>query len=400
MISTLHLNEKSLLVILIVSHSSENILVNRNAYIGIAIVVIVAIAAAAYISLNPSTTTPTSSTTTSSTSTITTSSTSTTSAPKPEDTLVVYTTVDQQTFAPWQKVFEEKYPGTRIQFFTDTPGNIFTKITTERAANKPTADVVMISLSLQLSLQNKGLLEQYNSPEAAAYPAIFKDSTGHWVAAMLLPMLQVRNTALVPDSDVPHTVDQLVDPKWKGKDTIHDLTLGTVGTQYFATLKQYMGEQEWTSFMERLATNVQPIRKAAFEDVINPVASGEESIALSVYMHDFLGTKNKGAPVAAFTIDGLPVLTSLLPVGVVTNATHPVAARLFMDWILSKDGQTMVGNSEVRIAARQDITAKYTLQTVLPGKTPDDLKIFPNDDVVKNSATYKSYFTKLFTSQP
>ncbi len=367
-------------------------MVNRNVYIGIAIVLIIAIAGAAYITLSPTATPPTSSTST--------STSTTTSGPKPEDTLVVYTTVDQQTFAPWQKAFEDKYPGTKIQFFTDTPGNIFTKITTERAANKPTADVVMISLSLQLSLQNKSLLERYNSPEAAAYPAVFKDSTGHWVAAMLLPMLQVRNTNLVPDSDVPHTVDQLVDLKWKGKDTIHDLTLGTVGTQYFATLKQYMGEQQWTSFMERLATNVQPTREAAFENVIGPVASGEKSIALSVYMHDYLGTKNKGAPVAAFTIDGLPVLTSMIPVSVVTNATHPIAARLFMDWILSKDGQTMIGNSEVRIAARQDITAKYTLHTLLPDKTPDDLKIFPNNDAVKNSTAYKSYFTKLFTSQP
>ncbi|MCL4435647.1 MAG: extracellular solute-binding protein [Thaumarchaeota archaeon] len=367
-------------------------MVNRNVYIGIAIVVIIAVAAAAYISLPPPTTTPSSSTTS--------TSTTTTSGPPPEDTLIVYTTVDQQTFTPWQKAFEAKYPGTKITFYTDTPGNIFTKIVTERAAHKQTADVVMISLSLQLSLQNKSLLEQYNSPEAAAYPAHFKDSSGHWVAAMLLPMLQVRNTNLVPDSEVPRTMDQLVDPKWKGKDTIHDLTLGTVGTQYFATLKQYMGEKEWTSFMERLATNVQPTRKAAFEDVINPVASGEKSIALSVYMHDYLGTKNKGAPVASFTIDGLPVLTSLLPVGVVSNATHPVAAKLFMDWILSKDGQTMVGNSEVRIPARQDINAKYMLKTLLPDKTPDDLKIFPNDDAVKNNAQYKSYFAKTFTSQP
>jgi iron(III) transport system substrate-binding protein len=357
---------------------------NRNIYIGVAIVVIIAIAAAAYITLTPPTTTTNNTTTT------------TTSTAQPENTLVVYTTVDEQTFAPWKQAFEAKYPGITVQFYTDKPGNIFTKIVTERAANKPTADVVMISLSLQLSLQNKSLLEQYNSPEAAAYPDLFKDSSGHWVAMSLLPMLQVRNTNLVSDSEVPHTVDQLVDPKWKGKDTIHDLTLGTVGTQYFATLKEYMGEKNWTSFMERLATNVQPVRNAAFEDVLNPVASGEYSIALSVYMHDYLQVKNKGAPIDAFTIDGLPVLTSLLPVSVVSNATHPVAAKLFMDWILSKEGQTMVGNSEVRIAARQDVAAKYTLQSVLPGKTPDDLKIFPNADAVQNNTSYKDYFTTLF----
>ena len=317
-------------------------------------------------------------------------------APDPEDSLTIYSTIDPEDFEVWQDAFNEKYPDVAVNYVQGWPGAIYSRMTSERDAGEPTADVVMISLSLQLVLQEEGFLEAYESSEASAYPDIYKDPDGYWTTVVLLPMLQVRNTDLVPDNEVPTTIDELVDPKWKGKATIHDLTLGTVGTQYFGSLKESMGQAAWESFIERLATNVEPIRSPSFEGIIAPVASGEQSIALNVYMHDFLSKKNNGAPVDSFTIDELPVLTTLLPVSLVKDAENPIAAQLFIDFILSEDGQEVVGNTEVRIAARPGITATYTLETVLPGKTPDDLSIFPTEDVRKNTDTYKDYFVVQF----
>ena len=317
-------------------------------------------------------------------------------APDPEDSLTIYSTIDPEDFEVWQDAFNEKYPDVAVNYVQGWPGAIHSRMTSERDAGEPTADVVMISLSLQLVLQEEGFLEAYDSPEASAYPDIYKDPDGYWTTVVLLPMLQVRNTDLVPDNEVPTTIDELVDPKWNGKATIHDLTLGTVGTQYFGSLKESMGQAAWESFIERLATNVEPIRSPSFEGIIAPVASGEQSIALNVYMHDFLSKKNNGAPVESFTIDGVPVLTTFIPASLVADAEHPVAAKLFIDFILSEEGQEMVGNTEVRIAARPGITATYTLETVLPGKTPDDLSIFPTKDVRENTDVYKNYFVEQF----
>jgi len=317
-------------------------------------------------------------------------------APDPEDSLTIYSTIDPEDFEVWQDAFNEKYPDVAVNYVQGWPGAIHSRMTSERDAGEPTADVVMISLSLQLVLQEEGFLEAYKSPEASAYPDIYKDPDGYWTTVVLLPMLQVRNTDLVPDNEVPTTIDELVDPKWNGKATIHDLTLGTVGTQYFGSLKESMGQAAWESFIERLATNVEPIRSPSFEGIIAPVASGEQSIALNVYMHDFLSKKNNGAPVDSFTIDELPVLTTLLPVSLVKDAENPIAAQLFIDFILSEDGQEVVGNTEVRIAARPGITATYTLETVLPGKTPEDLSVFPTKDVRENTDVYKNYFVEQF----
>jgi len=343
---------------------------DRNTFIGIGVLIII-VGLAAYLFLLPA-------------------------APDPEDQLTVYSTIDPEDFEGWQQAFNEKYPDVVVNYVQGWPGAIYSRMVSERDAGEATADVVMISLSLQLVLQEEGYFDAYESPEASAYPDIYKDPDGYWTTVVLLPMLQVRNTDLVSENDTPTTIDEVVDPKWNGKATIHDLTLGTVGTQYFGSLKESMGQVAWESFIERLATNVEPIRSPSFEGIISPVAAGEQSIALNVYMHDFLSWKNNGAPVESFTIDELPVLTTLLPVSLVKDAENPIAAQLFIDFILSEEGQEMVGNTEVRIAARPGITATYTLETVLPGKTPDDLSIFPTEDVRKNTDTYKDYFVAQF----
>ncbi|HEY4699433.1 MAG TPA: extracellular solute-binding protein, partial [Nitrososphaerales archaeon] len=276
--------------------------------------------------------------------------------------------------------------------------DIYTKITTEKSAGQRSADVVMIPLPLQLTLLSDGLLEKYITPESAAYPTQFKDANGFWTAVILLPMVQVYNTEKVSVAEIPKTIDDLVSSKWNGRDVIHDITLGTTGTEYLATLKEAMGEAKWRSYIDRLAANVKPMRHASVSGVATTVASGERHIGLSVYMHDLISNKNRGAPISQLKIEGLPVLTSVVPASLVKGADHPVAAKLFIDFILSADGQKLVGNTEVRIAARPGVDAKYTLGTVLPGTQVNDLYMFPNADTRQNSASYITLFKQLFTS--
>lgn len=362
-----------------------------------ALIVVAVVVGLAVPSLYMAPTTTTSvSTTTATKTTTTTTTTTTTPPPQPEPVLVIYSTTDPEEFKLWQEGFNKKYPGVKIEYFTGRPGDIYTKITTEKSAGQRTADVVMITLPLQLRLLSDGLLEIYKTPEAAAYPSIFKDPDGYWTAVILLPMVQVYNTEKVSATELPKTIDDLVAPKWSGRTVIHDITLGTTGTEYLATLKEAMGEAKWRSYIERLATNVKPMRHASVSGGMSTVASGERHIGLSVYMHDFLSNKNRGAQVSILKVEGLPILTSVVPASLVKGVEHPVAAKLFIDFILSADGQKVVGNTEVRIAARPGVDAKYTLSTVLPGTRVEDLIMFPNKDTRENVASYTNLFKQLF----
>ncbi|MFQ6134361.1 MAG: ABC transporter substrate-binding protein [Nitrososphaerales archaeon] len=340
---------------------------SRNTYIGLAVVAIIVVAAAAYFLYQ--------------------------APPEALETqLRIYGVADPEDVRPWLDAFEAKYPGTTVEYVNKPPPPLYRQLIEEVEAGQPTADVVMITLPIQRTLTDDGYFEAYRSPEAAAYPSNFKDTAGYWTAVQVNPVIQVYNPQSLSEADLPKTLDDLVDPKWKGEVTIHDVTLGSVGTSWLATLKGPLGEEKWSSFVEDLA-ELQPARFRAFEDVGRTVYEGEYKMGLIVYLHDFLRFKATGAPIERLKVEGLPVLFTVTPVSVMKDAENPVAAKRFVDFILSEEGQKLVGNTEVRIAARPGVDAKYTIDNLLPG---EDLVLFPSDDAYINVDSYKEQFTNLF----
>ena len=95
------------------------------------------------------------------------------------------------------------------------------------------------------------------------------------------------------------------------------------------------------------------------------MAAGEFSVAM-VLAHRIEKMKEQGAPVAwVTTLD--PVTVSLHPIGIAAKAPHPNAAKLFVDFILSKDGQQLLLSIE-RTPARPGIDTKMEARK---------LKLFP-----------------------
>jgi len=308
-----------------------------------------------------------------------------------ESQLRVYGVADPEDVRPWLDAFEEKYPGTTVEYVNKPPPPLYQQLISEVQAGQSTADVVMITLPIQRQLTDQGFFEAYESPEADAYPDNFKDTEGFWTAVQVNPMIQVYNPDTLSMDDLPTTIEELLDEKWTGKLTIHDVTRGSVGTSWLATLKEVLGD-DWQSFIEELAA-LEPARFSAFEDVGRTVYEGEYEIGLTVYVHDFLRFKATGAPIERVEIEGLPVLFTVTPVSLMNNASNPVTAKRFIDFILSEEGQELVGNTEVRIAARSNIDTKYTLDKVLPD---EDLVLFPNDDAYENVESYTEQFTNLY----
>lgn len=351
-------------------------MVSRNVAIAVVVLVIIVVAGLAAISLYPAPTGP-----------------MTTPGPTPEDRLLIYGVADPQDTKAWFDAFKAKYPGVAVEYWNGRPAEVETKIRTEVNAKQPTADLVMITLPVQLTLLKDGFLEAYKSPQTAVYPSEFKDANGYWTAIQINPIVQVYNPKVVPTNDLPKTLDDLVDAKWKGKFTIHDVTAGTVGTQWLATLNQTLGKEKWKPWVEKLLKDIKPTKFAAFEDVGSKVGVGEYSIGLSAYAHDAIRLKNQGASLEMFQVQGLPVLATVSPVSLVKGAEHPIAAKLFIDFILSADGQKLVGNTEVRIAARPGVDAKYTADKALPGIK---FVLFPNADAFNNNIKYRDYFKALY----
>lgn len=306
--------------------------------------------------------------------------------------LVVYGSVDAPNMRGVVNAFQSKYPYISVDYEEMTPPVGFTRITTELAGNKPSADISLFTNSITVQLQTGGYLTSYNSSERSAYPSSYQDTQGFYTAAVLLPTVFAYNTQLVQKSALPQTLSDMTNPQWRGKVIMHDITLGSTGTQYLVSLQPIVGNQTWTSFVQSLAANVHPTLNSDTAAISNNVASGQYSIGVIAYLHDVLRLKAQGAPIDWFLPSGVPLLTAPSSAALLKTAQHSAAAKLFIDYLLSSAGQTVLGNSNVRIPARPGITATYSLQSVSQGQT---VVFYPTATVVAQARTWATYFKSL-----
>ncbi|MEM4303065.1 MAG: extracellular solute-binding protein [Candidatus Caldarchaeum sp.] len=310
--------------------------------------------------------------------------------------LVVYGSVDYVDIKSAIDAFQAKYPFIQVVYEHMRPPEVYTRITGELSANKPTADVVLISHTTGIRLAQEKRYLPYVSHESASYPDIFKDKNGEWTAAVLLPISFAYNTDKVKQP--PATLDQLTDPRWSGKAIMHDITLGTTGTQYLVSLKNVIGETRWSQFLEKLAKNVKPVLDISVSTVAEKVASGEYHIGLITNLHDVVRLKLQGAPIDYFLPSEVPLLVAFSHIAIINTTKNPNSAKLFADFILSQEGQTIIGNTPVRFPARPNTPAKFSLDKIIPANVK--LTIYPDDEAVAKAREWANKFKEMgFGSQ-
>jgi len=258
---------------------------------------------------------------------------------KKEGKLVWYTALSIQDAEVLTKRFEQLYPFVKTETLRLVTDALLTKILTEARAGVFNADVIEIP-------GIEGLLEKYASPEAKAYPASMKDSDGTWTSFFIHTLVLVYNTQLVKKEELPRSYEQLINPKWKQKIALRDEDFET-----FGMMLKVMGREKGLNFMRRLSAQGVELRNS-FTLAVQGVASGEVALGMNLYGTHTEEFKKKGAPV-----DWIPmefVLTTVEPLAVGARAPHPNAARLFVDFLLSKEAQTIM-RERSRIPSRPDV---------------------------------------------
>jgi len=317
--------------------------------------------------------------------------TSTTSGPTivPEGNLAIYGSVAATDIQGALNAFKSRYPSVTVDYEEMTPPVGFTRITGEISGNKPTADVAFFTNTIELQLASDNYLISYNSSERSAYSSDYKDTKGYWTTAVLIPTVFAYNTQLITKSALPSTLTDLASPQWRGKVTMHDITIGSTGTQYMLSLVPILGNSTWTTFVQSLQANVHPTLNSATSAVADNVASGQYQIGLIAFLQDVLRLKLQGAPIDWFLPQGVPMMTALSSVGILKAAQHPNVARLFIDFILSATGQKALGDAVVRIPARPNVGAKYSLENVAQGQK---IVLYPTASVVAQARTWGANF--------
>jgi iron(III) transport system substrate-binding protein len=266
---------------------------------------------------------------------------------KKEGRLVLYTGMDVEEANQYTKEFNKKYPFIKPDVFRSSGEKVQARFLVEHRAGVHSADVFQTSIVQVYQLKNAGLLAKYVSEESAVYPEGFKDPLGHWTAFYLIPYVIGYNTKLVAPKDAPNSYEDLLQPRWKGQ-----ISLETEEYQWFYHLVQILGKEKGHDYMRRLAGQNLQMRKG-HTLLAQLVAAGEMAMAVVVYSNRVERMKNSGAPIDWVRFKG-PTITAINAISIPEKAPHPNAAKLFVDYILSKEGQNLLRGLR-RIPARPDV---------------------------------------------
>ena len=266
---------------------------------------------------------------------------------KKEGRLVLYTGMDTDEANQYAREFTKRYPFIKPEIFRSSGESVQTRFLTEHRANIHNADIFQTSIVQVYQLKNTELLKKYISEESHAYGEGFKDPQGYWTAFYLIPYVIGYNTRLVSLKDVPSSYEDLLHPKWKGQ-----IALETEEYQWFYHLIEIMGKEKGLAYMKKLAGQNLQLRKG-HTLLAQLVAAGEMAMAVVVYSNRVERMKNSGAPIDWVRFKG-PTITAINAVSIPEKAPHPNAAKLFVDFVLSKDGQNLL-RAFRRIPARPDI---------------------------------------------
>jgi iron(III) transport system substrate-binding protein len=255
---------------------------------------------------------------------------------KKERQLVVYTSMTVDQMQHILNAFKAKYPFIEPSMFRAVGERLLTKILTETQSGRYEFDVVQSAETQAYVLQKSKLLARYSSPEAKSLPKNFVDPQGHWAAVYIMPNVVGFNTKLVNRQDVPKDEQDLLDPKWKGK-----IGMDPTKPEWFAWVLKRMGREQGLGYMRKLAA--QELRlHPGLSLLTNLLAAGEFPLALNTYLHNVEEVKKKGGPADWVAFD--PVFTKFQPIEMSAKAPHPNAAKLFIDFVLSFEGQKIIAS--------------------------------------------------------
>jgi iron(III) transport system substrate-binding protein len=124
-----------------------------------------------------------------------------------------------------------------------------------------------------------------------------------------------------------------------------------------------MGEDKAYAYLQKLAKQDIATIPSANRVIVDRVMAGEYAMCLDAFLHHPIISARKGAPVASLPLD--PVITVVSSVMLPKSPPHPYAAMLFIDYLLSKDGQGKLQKADY-FPARPDVPASPDLNKIVP----------------------------------
>ena len=253
---------------------------------------------------------------------------------KKEGDVAVYTSLIAEDLTALSAAFEKKY-GVKVKGWRAGSEKVLQRTLTESRAGRADADVIETNGPELEALYREKVLQPLRSPHLKDLMPQAVSRHGHWVGTRISMFVQSYNTQLVKKEEVPRSYADLTNPRWKGR-----LGIEAEDDDWFAMVVKELGEEAGLRIFREIArVNGFSVRKG-HTLLAGLVASGEVHFALTTYNHGAEKMKQRGAPLEWYAIE--PAIGRANGIAVVRKPAHPHAAALFVDFVLSPEGQAIL----------------------------------------------------------
>jgi iron(III) transport system substrate-binding protein len=266
---------------------------------------------------------------------------------KKEKKLVFYTTMDLPQSIEVVRDFAQKYPFLDLELHPLEAETLVKRIQNEARDGVSAWDVLLGGGGLFQPLLEANLVVSYHSPQREAVSDALNDSAGFWSGYYINPYVLGYSTTLINQGNIPRSYGDLLEPRWKGNrigidSTAHGLLRG---------LAAAWGEEKAVAYLKRLAEQ-QPVMAPASIMAVDSLHTGNVTMVIA-RAPVIQGYKKKlQSPIDWVSLE--PTVAQIDAVMLSAQAPHPNAARLFVDFVLSKEGQSALAGIQ-QIPVRRDM---------------------------------------------
>ena len=265
--------------------------------------------------------------------------------------------------------FQNRFPGIELEATTSRGPTNASKIAAEHAAGVRYFDLLISGTSTPFSLLHAGILEaveplmilpEVKDPKRWYGGHDWLDNSKRFVYTFQAYQSEVfwyNTTTAKPDE--LRSYDDLLQPKWKGKIGILDPRSPGAGTATWAYFLKVKGEE----YLRKLAGQEMFLSRDQ-RQLADSLAKGKINLTIGLSYYSFAPFLKAGLPIKPFPElkEGTYTSNGSGALSVVKNSPHPNATKVFVNWLLSKEGQEAYGRGIGQATRRLDVDTKWLVE--------------------------------------
>jgi len=264
-----------------------------------------------------------------------------------QERVVWYTSLETLTLNAVAQRFEQTHPNISLQPLRMEGNKIPARITIEQTAGKFSADVISADELPMEQLQEAGALQVFHPDVRDKFIVGSYDPNGYWTTLYYDTTVIAWNPQKVRADGLraPTSLADLARPEWSGK-----IGIDASAFNWYAGVLATQSDAR--ALLQRIAAN-RPLMTSGHTETVMQLSAGEFDVTPTAYGYMADHEQRRGRPVAF--INPRPLIMTPTTISLAKNAPHADAARAFLSWILSREGQQFIVDRSGRNCARADI---------------------------------------------